>query len=120
MPTWRDSLRPEKKIHHYHWVPGTAAWVFSLGLVISIVVVLRAYDGKPLSEWKSSISINASIAILVTLLYISSTKSISICLGQLKWNHFQKPRPLYDLELLDSAGRSTFGSMHMLLRGPRK
>lgn len=81
-----------------------------MGLLIAVVVMLRVYDGKPLSEWPYSITINALVAILVTLIKATMTVPLAEGLSQLKWSWFDKPARLQDLALIDAASRGTLGA----------
>ena len=40
--------------------------MLSLGVTITIIVVLAMYDGQPLPNWPYSITLNAMVSVLAT------------------------------------------------------
>jgi Protein of unknown function (DUF3176) len=85
-----------------------------------MVILLGLFDNKAYSDWQSSITLNAMISVLVSLLYIVIMLHISSCIAQLKWNHFATPHRLHDVEVFDSAARSVPGSFKLLLAHPKR
>lgn len=97
-----------------------------LACLMALVIVLKIYDGRPLSEWNAAISMgNASIEISINtvvsvlgaiskgLLAVAVTSSLS----QSKWIWFAgQKQPLLDFQRFDDAAQDLLGSLRLLLR----
>jgi hypothetical protein len=91
--------------------------VVSVGALLSIVAVLFAFDGKPMTLWKAIAQPNTVVSALSTLAKSSMLMVIGQALGQLKWQHFEShPRRLIDFEIFDSASRGPWGALELLYR----
>ena len=89
----------------------------SVGALLSIVAVLFAFDGKPMTRWKAIAQPNTVVSALSTLAKSSMLMVIGQALGQLKWQHFEShPRRLIDFEIFDSASRGPWGALELLYR----
>ncbi|KAF2141099.1 uncharacterized protein K452DRAFT_309532 [Aplosporella prunicola CBS 121167] len=92
------------------WIPESICMAFCLALLISLAIMLRAFDGRPRSEWSSDVTPNAVISAIVTSMEGCLAFLVASGLGQMKWIAFaQKPQSLLNIELIDSASRSTCG-----------
>lgn len=90
----------------------------ALGIVafITLVVILRKSDGKPLSNWPSGITLNTVIAFLSTISRIAFIVPVTEGLAQAKWIWFKRPRPLNDFEIFNQASKGPWGSFNLLTR----
>lgn len=94
-----------------------ASAIFSSVLVICIMAaLLQKFDGCELTQWRFPMTLNALIALLVTILWMLVMVPIASALSQLKWNHFRKPARLCDFQIIDDASRTVFGSFVLLIR----
>lgn len=85
--------------------------------MVAEVVLLANINNTRLSTWSFYYQPNTVISILTTLAKSVMLFSVSTCLSQLKWRHFQtRPagRPLNHLEDFDDASRGPLGSLLML------
>ncbi|KAI1270180.1 hypothetical protein F5Y18DRAFT_434610 [Xylariaceae sp. FL1019] len=111
-------LRHIRRIFQKPWVTEVVTWFLSVLLLVLIVAILQAFDGQPVAHWRFSISLNALISTFVSLLYIVVSIPISMCVSQLKWNHFSKPHLISDVQLFDKATQSVLGTLSLLIRRP--
>ena len=105
------------------WLFELLAWTISLGILFVLFLLLYLYDGKKQSDWPSQVfTLNALVALIATMTRVSMMIPITQALSQGKWDWFSKGRqrevrngkPLGDLEVLDNASRSAFGSLKLL------
>ncbi|KAE9966432.1 hypothetical protein EG328_008916 [Venturia inaequalis] len=72
--------------------------------------------GSPLPSWPLSITINALVSVLSSILKSTLLLLVGEAIGQMKWNWFKRgSRPLNDFEVFDSATRGPLGSFWLLL-----
>jgi hypothetical protein len=92
---------------------------FSLVCVAVVIVVLAAYQEKPLSSWHFvyNITPNTLVALLSTLSRTALIVPVASCISQLKWIHLvSSPRPLRELQVFDDASRGPWGSLELIWR----
>lgn len=111
----------ETKRPGFDW-SGSWAWeIGSVTLAIVGLVLLVAFlfkiNNTPYANWQYTVSPNTVVSIIVTITKAALLVSVSSCLGQLKWNLFQNPAPLYQMQVIDQASRGLWGSLEVLLRG---
>lgn len=61
------------------WLYEVGACLVSLLFVVAIIVILKKFDNRPLSDWTHSLTINTAISILATAL--GSTLAVPISGG---------------------------------------
>ncbi|KAJ5531302.1 hypothetical protein N7527_004695 [Penicillium freii] len=111
----------ETKRPRFDW-SGSWAWEIGsatlavVGLVL-LVAFLVTINDTPYATWQYTVSPNTVVSIIVTITKAAVMVSVSSCLGQLKWNLFQNPAPLYHMQVIDQASRGPWGSLEVLLRG---
>lgn len=87
----------------------------STGFMIGLIATLASFQNRLQSEWTFFISINAVVAIVITAARATLLATVSVCLSQEKWNHFNnRARRLQDLNIIDRASRGPLGSIQML------
>lgn len=92
--------------------------IISLGSFISVIAVLRTYEGRSLPDLPMRVTLNTVVAFLTTLTKASFMTFLSESISQLKWNafHTYPGRPLRDFDLMDRASRGVAGSFSLLRR----
>lgn len=80
----------------------------------AVIVILGCMDGKPLSKWKSKISLNATVSIFATIAKSAVLVPVAECISQLKWHYFESTHTLNDLEVFDRSSRGPMGSLDFL------
>ncbi|KAK1247024.1 hypothetical protein MKX08_000826 [Trichoderma sp. CBMAI-0020] len=96
------------------WVEGLTIFV-STGFMIGLIAILASFQNRLTTEWTFFISINAVVAIVITAARATLLATVSVCLSQEKWNHFNnRARRLEDLNIIDRASRGPLGSIQML------
>ena len=98
------------------WLLEITCAMLSFGCVVVICIILKKQNIHPLPQWPYSITLNAVISALLTLVKTLVTISVAACLGQLKWTQFSRQErvPLADFEALDCASRGALGSLDLL------
>lgn len=110
----RGSLPSLQPRSHWWWWE-IAAVLFSVACMIAAVILLANINDTRLSTWSFYFQPNTVVSILTTLAKSAMLFSVSTCLSQLKWRHFQtRPAPLNHLEDFDNASRGPLGSLLML------
>lgn len=89
-------------------------WLLGTAFVLIIIALLASFHGKPISHWKSSISINTIVSVLSQAAVSALLFSVSGCIGQMKWIWYQNSRRLDDLHYFDLASRGPEGSLRFL------
>lgn len=95
------------------------AWlVFGAACLGAVAIGLFVMDGKPLSSWRLSVSLNAVVSALIVATKAALIYTTACCIGQLKWHHFQRcrSRSLYDLKTFDEASKSPLGALRLVAR----
>jgi hypothetical protein len=96
-------------------------WYWEIGAILAgiistaaIVTVLAQIDGKPLSSWTYTIQPASLVAIFSTIAKSSLLVPVAVCLSQLKWSYFEKPRELGHMQVFDDASRGPWGAAVLL------
>lgn len=99
------------------WAPEVLCSLFSILCLTVIVVILRIYDGRSLSNQPLSISLNAFIAFIEAACRISLVVPLTEGIAQLNWNSFARgERPLSDFPSFDNATRNPIGTASFIVR----
>ncbi|GAB1317797.1 hypothetical protein MFIFM68171_08007 [Madurella fahalii] len=100
------------------WMVEIFFCAMSLASFITIIAVLRAYDGRALPELPMHVTLNTFLAFFTTLTKGSFMTFLAECISQWKWNafHTSPGRPLIDFDVLDRASRGVAGSIALLHR----
>ncbi|KAL7919833.1 hypothetical protein ACQKWADRAFT_300186 [Trichoderma austrokoningii] len=104
------------------WVRLSTTWwmeiltiCISTGFMVGLVAILASFQNRLTTEWTFFISINAVVAIVITAARATLLATVSVCLSQEKWSHFNsRARRLRDLNIIDRASRGPLGSIQML------
>ena len=105
------------------WLEEIAYVATSVALITTLVIILRVYDGRQLTDWQGAISagnysVNISLDFIVAVLGTISKAAIAVSveagLSQSKWVWFTQSRPLSDYKKFDYASRGPLGSARLL------
>lgn len=106
------------------WLEEIAYIALSVALMTTLVVILKTYNGRPLTDWQGAISmgnmsVNISLNFIVAVLGTISKTSVAVCieagLSQSKWIWFRlRRRSLLDYKRFDAASRGPLGSARLL------
>lgn len=99
----------------YAWRWECTSTFFALVQVALIIALFIYIDGNPIEQWSYSLFQPSALVaifsnIIKALLFFPSAE----CIGQLKWVHFEKSRPLSRLKLFDDASRAPWGAVLLL------
>jgi len=111
------------------WLPEIFASILSIAALLSIVIVLRIYDGQSLNDLNLpySLTLNGIIAVIATLNRVAFMVAVGSAMSQEAWlwvspvNQRQNCRSrLGDIELSDAASRGVWGSLMFLFVARRR
>ncbi|KAI1340834.1 hypothetical protein F5Y15DRAFT_422709 [Xylariaceae sp. FL0016] len=96
----------------------------SIGCLVAIVIVLKAYNQGPVPRFWYGITLNTVVSILATFSKSALIVAVAAAIGQLKWHWYRieggrspgRGRSLYDTELFDEASRGPWGSAVLLTK----
>jgi hypothetical protein len=96
-------------------------WWWEIGAVIvaiistsAIVAVLVRIDGKSIASWPYSIQPASLVAVFSSIAKSTLLVPVAVCLSQLKWSYFEKPRQLAHAQVFDDASRGPWGALVLL------
>ncbi|PPJ51595.1 hypothetical protein CBER1_08479 [Cercospora berteroae] len=119
---YRQSSQSLRKRRRF-WQPISTWWqealaiVWLLGSLVASFATLYPYQGKPIPEWRYSITIGALLSLYSVILRLAATFLLSQGIAQLKWQWFNNgPKPLHDMVLHDNASRGPMGAFGLLYR----
>ena len=95
------------------WLEMVCCAIFT-GAFLAILTTIYSFEGRPLPEWPYHLTINTLIAIYVVILKAALLLVTAQGLGQLKWQWFERERPLNHLTKFDDASRGPWGSLILL------
>ncbi|KAG8161582.1 hypothetical protein KVR01_008569 [Diaporthe batatas] len=99
----------------FWWWQELVSVIASFGCIVAVIVILRMVQDKPTDQWTFFISLNATIAALITAAKSTAMLSVAACISQWKWAYFlSKRRRLADLDIIEEASRGPLGSVQML------
>ncbi|KIV78342.1 hypothetical protein PV11_10067 [Exophiala sideris] len=97
------------------WLWELTTLFISTVALAAVIVLLIYWDEQPLSQWPSSISLNTFVSTLGTVHKSGLALFIGACLGQQKWNWFNKHTDRLEvLETFDEASRGPWGSTKLI------
>jgi hypothetical protein len=105
-----------KRIRSFGWWLEVYAVALSIASTAAIIAILRNVDAKPITSWSHSIQPASLVAITSTIAKSSFLVPTAVCLSQLKWSHFERPRSLAHMQYFDDASRGPWGALLFLWR----
>ena len=99
---------------HFEWWWEVYAVGLAVASIVAVVAVLISVQGKPLVDWKMPIQPNSLVAVFSTIAKSALLVPIASCISQLKWNYFESPRTLNQLQVWEDASRGPWGALVML------
>ena len=106
----RPTTQRRKRWIPFDWWEERVSIFVSLICTSLAVGVLFYMNGRSMQDWKLAIQPNSLIAIFATLTRAALIFPLAECIGQLKWVHFETPRPLSLMESFDMASRGPLGA----------
>lgn len=96
------------------WMWELLALVFASLILLAVIGILAAYDGKP-SPVVGGITLNTVVAFAATLFRVCLMVPVTDCICQLTWVWLHKDyKSLEDVARFDAASRGPLGSLYIL------
>lgn len=116
--------------------------ITSIGCMVAVVVILKIMENQNIDHWTFfvstqkipwfhstvqfthvyyilKLSLNATIALVITAAKSTALLSVAACISQWKWVYFSaRPRRLEHMDLIEEASRGPYGSLGMIVRIP--
>lgn len=101
--------------HNHGWLWELLSCLLSFFSLMAIIIILKHYDGQPIQNAPSSVTLNSLLAIFTTLAKAGLMFLLAEALSQLKWVWFREAeRPLIDFQTFDEASRGPIGGFRLL------
>ena len=98
------------------WVLEVLAWILAAITLIILIIVLTVFNGKPLSNWHSGVSVNTLVNVLTTIASIALIFPVASGIAQIRWLWLAKQAsPVADIE---SFGAGPIDIFMMLWKHP--
>ena len=101
------------------WGLELLCWVVAALSLAVIIVVLAIFNGQPLSNWHSGITVNALINVISTVGQTSILGPVAESISQLKWIWYRRGQPVGDMEDFDKASRGPIDSLLLIVKRPK-
>jgi hypothetical protein len=102
------------------WAPEIVSLILAVLSMVAMIAMLAHFNGRALPLWPSTfVTLNAVVAVLVTMTAAFVGIPLSNGLSQIKWIRVKGAAgaPLSDMDMFDNASRGAMGSFGMLVRG---
>lgn len=114
LPKERPARSNLKRFLNFGWWWEVYAVALAIVSTAAIVAVLLKVDAKPITSWSHSIQPASLVAIFSTIAKSALLVPTAVCLSQLKWSHFERPRSLAHMQYFDDASRGPWGALLFL------
>ncbi|KAL8704139.1 MAG: hypothetical protein Q9201_002689 [Fulgogasparrea decipioides] len=113
-----DSLKPSlyERFFTDSWGLEICSWSAATLLLVILLILLKQFDDKSLSQWHSRLSLNTIIAVLSQLAQSCLLVPIASGLRQLQWLWYRTEKPLKDLSYFDESSRGVIESVILLFK----
>lgn len=125
----RPARRSRGKTFLRWWMPEIVASLFSIASLLSIVIVLKVYEGRSINHLNlpNWLTLNGLVATISTFNRVCLMLPVGSALSQEAWLWFSRASQdskvssrLRDLERSDRASRGVWGSILLLSAHPRR
>lgn len=99
------------------WLPEISGCLLGIVCLAAIVAVLKTFDGRGLTDWPLTVSLNTVVAFLTAICQVALAVPLTEGLSQLKWNSFARSeKPLADFQTFENARRGPVSSAVLLCK----
>ncbi|KAL8716979.1 MAG: hypothetical protein Q9225_005740 [Loekoesia sp. 1 TL-2023] len=99
------------------WALEILAWLLGVVTPAILIIVLAVFNGKPLSHWHSSVSVNTLVNALTTIASTALIFPIASSIAQLRWLWLQKKERV--VANFDSFGAGPIATFVMVFKHPK-
>jgi hypothetical protein len=111
----KDGKKPRlNRVFRSGWGWEIGAVLVAIASTSAIVVILVRINGKSIASWPYTIQPASLVAVFSSIAKSTLLVPVAICLGQLKWSYFEKPRELVHMQVFDDASRGPWGALVLL------
>ena len=102
------------------WAVELLCWFLALVSLLVIIIVVRVFNGQPLQNWRSGLTLNTLISVVSQIAQTAVLVPVASSISQLKWIWFGKgeKRAIGDMEPFDKASRGPIDSLRLILNHP--
>lgn len=119
-PTTSNSRKSWVQSLDRGWTPEIGSCVLATIAFTSLIGLLLKFSDEPLPDLPRDITFNTIIAIITAILKASLMMPVAEGLSQAKWQWYNSPRLLSDLQMFDDASRGPWGSLFLLFNFKRQ
>ena len=100
----KDSISLSRpRLGNNSWARELLAWALAALALIILIIVLAIYNGQPLDDWHSSVSVNTLVNVLTTIASIALIYPVASAIAQMRWLSLAKREsPVADMESFGS------------------
>lgn len=105
------------------WTFELFCWPLALVTLIVILTVLGIFNGQPLKNWQSGLSLNTLINVASQIVQTAVFVSVASSISQLKWIWYgrskdRKSKVIGDMRPFDNASRGPISSLLLITKHP--
>ena len=98
------------------WWPEFLSRLLAAVMLLTLIILLKRFDGKPLSEWHSKLTLNTIIAVVSQLVQMVLLVPIASSLSQLQWLWYRNRKPLADMSYFQDASTGLMSCLVLLYK----
>lgn len=101
------------------WTLEILCWLLALLSLVIILIVLGIFNGQPLQNWHSGLSLNTLINVVSQIAQTALFVPVAASISQMKWIWYSKIRPVGEMENFDKASRGPMDSLWLITKHPK-
>lgn len=101
------------------WTLEILCWLLALISLVIILIVLGIFNGQPLQNWNSGLTLNTLINVVSQIAQTAVFVPVAASISQMKWIWHSRTRPVGEMEDFDKASRGPLDSLWLVAKHPR-
>ncbi|KAI9711687.1 MAG: hypothetical protein M1828_001798 [Chrysothrix sp. TS-e1954] len=98
------------------WWPEFLSWLLAAVLLVTLIILLREFQNKPLATWHSKLTFNTIIAGISQVVQMLLLVPIASCLSQMQWLWYHSRKPLKDIPYFQEASTGPFSGLTLVYK----
>ncbi|MCJ1270468.1 hypothetical protein MMC22_010365 [Lobaria immixta] len=107
------------RIFDESWGFEVLLWFVALLSLVVILVILGMFNGQPLQNWHSGLTVNTLLHVLSQIAQSAVFVPVASSISQLKWIWYDKRRAIGEMEDFDKASRGLIDSLRLIMKRPK-